>query len=79
MKSVTEMSEKLHILTCLSARENYIDFRHREIFKTYIISDDLLLKMKATQFIKMSGSTTKWHSVMSEKNWILNHIVVKNL
>jgi len=51
------MSEKLHILTRASSQENYIDLCHCKSFTTCIISDDLLLKMKATQSIEMSGST----------------------
>jgi len=52
-----------NILTWLSARDNYIDFCHCKSFKTSI-TDGLLFKMKATQSIKMSGSThpmTKCH------------------
>jgi hypothetical protein len=57
MKSVPKKKKKLHILTQLYAQENDVDFCHCKSFKTYIISDGLLLEMKAIQFIKMSGST----------------------
>lgn len=32
---VPEMSDNLHILTRLSTRENFIEFRHHASFKTY--------------------------------------------
>jgi hypothetical protein len=32
---VPETSEKFHILMLPSARENFIEFSHRESFKTY--------------------------------------------
>jgi hypothetical protein len=57
MKSDPETSEKLHILTWLYAQENYTDFCRCKSFKTYIISDGLLLEMKVTHTIKMSGIT----------------------
>jgi len=34
---VPEMSEKIHILTRLSTRENFIEFCRRESFKTCIL------------------------------------------
>jgi len=57
MELLPETSADLHILTRLSAGENFIDFCRRKIFKTF--SENIPIELKKN---KGTGADTKSHT-----------------